>query len=258
MSVYEGEYADLYDLFYADKPYDEEVRFTDGLLREHSKGPSKRLLEVACGTGQHAVRFAARGWDVVGVDLSADMVRRAEGRKGSSTVEFFQQDMRELDVPVKGFDAVTCLFDSLGYCVSNEAIGETLTRVRRHLRPDGLFVTEFWHAPPMLRDFDPVRARQWETAEGSIVRISRTTLDVVTGTAKVVYDVYKLRQDGTYGAWHEEHLNRYFLVQEMALLLETAGFEPIKWLAGFDAASPVDDSTWHVVVLARAPGPKAG
>ena len=44
----------------------------------------------------------------------------------------------------------------------------------------------------------------------------------------------------------------------MALLLRNAGLEPIKWLAGFDAAAPVDDSTWHVVVLARAPGPKAG
>jgi SAM-dependent methyltransferase len=258
MSVYEGEYAELYDLFYAEKGYDQEVEFTDGLLRRHAKGPSRRLLEVACGTGQHAVRFAAHGWEVVGVDLSADMIRRARGRQGGASVEFMQGDMRELDVPAKGFDAVTCLFDSLGYCVTNAAIGEALSRMRRHLRPDGLFVMEFWHAPPMLRDFEPVRARQWETAEGSIVRISRTSLDVLAGTAQVEYSVFKLRPDGTYGSWHEVHLNRYFLVQEMALLLEAAGFEPLQWMAGFDAEKPVDDSTWHVVVLARASSGDAG
>ena len=258
MSVYAGEYADLYDLFYAEKPYDDEVEFTDRLLREHAHGPSQHLLEVACGTGQHAVRFATRGWDVVGVDLSGDMLRRARERKGGSAITFLEQDMRELDVPFKEFDAATCLFDSIGYAVTNDAIVGTLSRVRRHLRPDGLFVAEFWHAPAMLRDYEPVRVRRWETPHSSIVRISRTTLDVVAQLAQVEYSVYQLRQDGSYGSWNEVHQNRYFLIQEMDLLLHSSGFEPLQWLAGFQSEARVDDSTWHVVVLARVSGGDAG
>jgi SAM-dependent methyltransferase len=257
MSVYEGEYAGLYDLFYADKPYDAEVEFTDRLLRDHASGPSRRLLEVACGTGQHAVRFAKRGWEVVGVDLSEDMLRRARSRPGSDGIDFRQQDMRQLDVPFKGFDACTCLFDSLGYAVTNDAIHETLSRVRRHLRPEGLFVAEFWHAPPMLRDYEPTRAREWETPDAVVLRISRTTLDVVAQLARVKYSVYQLRRDGTYGSWTEEHENRYFFIPEMDLLLRMSGFEPLKWMAGFGDAE-VDESTWHVVVLARVAGGDVG
>jgi hypothetical protein len=67
----------------------------------------------------------------------------------------------------------------------------------------------------------------------------------------VEYSVHQLRQDGTHGSWNEVHENRYFLIQEMNLLLHSSGFEPLQWLAGFDAEAQVDGSTWHVVVLAR-------
>lgn len=254
MSVYAGEYAQLYDLFYADKPYDEEASFIDQLLREHATGPSHRLLDVACGTGQHSVRLAAHGWDVVGVDQSQDMLRVAEERSGESAVTFVQQDMRTLDLPFASFDAAVCLFDSIGYGATNDAIVATLSGIHRHLRPDGLFAFEFWHAPPMLNEHEPVRVRQWETGNGLVLRISETTLDVVAQLARVAYSVYQLRADGSYRYSSEVHENRYFLVQEMGLLLHLAGFEPLRWLAGFHGTAPIDRSTWHVVALARAVG----
>lgn len=252
MSVYAGEYAELYDLFYADKPYDEEVSFIDALLREHSTGPTKTLLDVACGTGQHSVGLASRGWEVVGVDQSADMLRAAENRRGDTAVSFVQQDMRALALPVTGFDAAVCLFDSIGYGVTNDAIVATLVGIRRHLRDDGLFAVEFWHAPPMLKDHEPVRVRQWDTGSGTVLRISRTTLDVVAQRARVDYSVYQLSSDGSYRHSSEVHENRYFLVEEMNLLLHVAGFEAIRWMAGFDGTAPIDSSTWHVLALARA------
>jgi SAM-dependent methyltransferase len=254
VSVYAGEFAELYDLFYADKPYDEEVAVLDEVLREHASGPSERLLDVGCGTGQHAARFAARGWDVVGVDQSADMLRAAEARSGDGQARFVQQDMRALDLPTADFDAAVCLFDSIGYGVTNEAIARTLSGIRRHVRRDGVFAVEFWHAPPMLCDHEPVRIRQWEAEGGQVLRISRTSLDVAAGLARVEYSVYQLRPGGSFRFTNEVHENRYFLVPEMDLLLRAAGFEPLRWLAGYSATAPIDASTWHVVGLARAAG----
>jgi ubiquinone/menaquinone biosynthesis C-methylase UbiE len=254
MTVYQGDFAAYYDLFYADKPYDREVEVADLLIREHLDGSARRLLDVACGTGQHAIRFAARGWQVVGVDGSADMLRRAR-EKSEGAVSFVEQDMRQLDLPEAPFDAAVCLFDSIGYGLTNQAIHATLSGIRRHLRDGGLLVLEFWHAAAMLRAHDAIRVREWETPGETVVRVSRTALDVPAQLAIVDYSVTVLSGDGQYRRWSEVHRNRYFLIQEMALILATAGFEPVRWMAGFDVSAPIDEATWHVVTLARSSTP---
>jgi ubiquinone/menaquinone biosynthesis C-methylase UbiE len=254
MTVYEREFAAYYDLFYADKPYDREVEVADRLIRENLEGPAGRLLDIACGTGQHAIRFAARGWTVVGVDSSADMLRRAR-EKSNGAVFFVEQDMRQLQLQEEPFDAAVCLFDSIGYGITNDAIVSTLSGIRRHLRQGGLLVLEFWHAAAMLRAHDELRVREWEAPDATVLRVSRTALDVEAQLARVEYSVTVMDRDGAYRRWSEVHRNRYFLVQEMALILQTAAFEPVRWLAGFDLSAPIDESTWHVVAVARSSMP---
>ena len=252
MSVYAGEYARLYDLFYGDKPYDDEATFVHRQLDEHADGGGRRLLDVACGTGQHAVRLAASGWDVTGVDQSDDMLAVARERGDGHTVAFVRQDMRALDLGGIRFDAATCLFDSIGYAVTNDAIASTLDGIRRHLRAGGLLMVEFWHAPPMLREHEPTRVREWREGDDTVLRLSRTQLDVPRQVASVSYSVYRLRPSGSFDTWTESHENRFFLVQEMAVLLDASGFDPLRWYAGYDVTAPIDASTWHVLALARA------
>ena len=95
MNTYEGLHARYYDIVYADKPYAQEARFIDALLRAAGPIPG-RLLDVACGTGRHAAAFGSLGWDVMGVDLSEDLLALA--RSNAPSANFVQQDMRELDL----------------------------------------------------------------------------------------------------------------------------------------------------------------
>jgi SAM-dependent methyltransferase len=252
MTAYRGRHAELYDIFYADKPYAEEAAVVHRLLQKHSANPTYHVLELACGTGSHALALEKLGYGVVATDNSEDMLERARRKAAlsSSTVDFRQQDMRALDLGAQ-FDAVICLFDSIGYVRTNEAVQQSLLGVYRHLRPGGLFVFEFWHAGAMLRSYDPLRIRRWPVPEGEVLRIAETNVNCAKQLCSVTYTIYELRQDGTYHCLNETQENRYFLVQEMAGWLSACGFTPIKWFDGFSESENIDQNTWHVLALAR-------
>ena len=253
MSSYVGPHAELYDVFYADKPYEEEAAFVHQCLERYSVRTTRRLLELACGTGTHALSLEKFGYEIISTDYSEDMLAcaRQKAAEVASSVDFRWQDMRSQDIPERPFDAVVCLFDSIGYVETNEAIMQILHGVHRHLHPDGLFMFEFWHAAAMLSGYLPVRVRRWSTPKGELVRISETELDYAKQLARVTYTIYELHNDGTYTSLKETQSNRYFLVQEMAGWLFSCGFRPLKWFAGFRPAENITEQTWHIVAVAR-------
>jgi len=255
MSSYAGRYAELYDTFYADKPYADEAAFVHSCLQKYSVGTTKRLLELACGTGSHALALEKFGYEIVATDYSNDMLARARHKaiQASSTVDFRWQDMRALDLPDLPFDAVICLFDSIGHVETNDALTQVFQGVHRHLRPTGLFIFEFWHAGAMLRSYEPVRIRRWFMPEGELLRISETTLECARQLCHVTYTVYEMRNDRTYSSFKETQVNRFFLLQEMAGWLSSKSFTPLKWFAGFTEDEDITEDTWHVVAISRRP-----
>jgi ubiquinone/menaquinone biosynthesis C-methylase UbiE len=253
LTSYSGRHAELYDLFYADKPYEAEAAFVARCLREYSVGPTTRLLEIACGTGTHALFLEKHGYQIVATDYSHDMLERAKQKTSasSSMVDFQHQDMTQLEVSGAPFDAAYCLFDAIGYVGTNEALEKVFRGVHKHLRKDGLFIFEFWHAAAMLCHYDPVRIRRWKQDDSLILRLSETTLDYAKQVSSVCYSIYELKNDGTYSSLTETQVNRYFLVQEMAAWLTATGFAPVKWFAGFTDSEAISDQTWHIVAIAR-------
>jgi SAM-dependent methyltransferase len=253
MTSYSGRHAELYDLFYADKPYAAEAAFVDQCLTNYSVGPVNRLLEIACGTGTHAFHLEKPERKIVATDYSEDMLGRARQKATAkhSNVEFQLQDMTQLAVSTEMFDAVTCLFDAIGYVQTNAALAKVFHGVHKHLRPGGLFIFEFWHAAAMLRHYDPVRVRRWKTDDSTVLRISETTLDAANQLSRVTYSIYELKNDGTYSTVTETQVNRYFLLQEMDQWLTSMRFTPVKWFAGFSDDVTITDETWHIVAVAR-------
>lgn len=252
-SFYIGRHAELYDLFYANKPYAEEAQFVHECIQRYIQGSAHRLLDLACGTGSHAFEFERFDYQVIATDYSTDMLKRArrKARVNGSQIEFLQQDMCKLNVPEQPFDVVTCLFDSIGYVVTNENILLVLKGIHSHLRSGGVFIFEFWHAPAMLKHYEPVRIKRWKLSDKEIMRISETELDYANQQARVTYTVYEFLAAGTYKAFSETQVNRYFLLQEMKGWLSAAGLQMIKAFAGFKNDENISDSTWHVVAVAR-------
>jgi SAM-dependent methyltransferase len=252
-SSYIGRHAELYDIFYADKPYAEEAAFVHGCLQKYGNPHPKRLLELACGTGTHSLLLEKKGYDIIAIDYSKDMLVQAQQKvkKSGSGVDFRQQDMLFLNIPERPFDAVICLFDSIGYVATNENLEQVLKGIREHLCPGGLFIFEFWHASAMIRSYEPLRIRRWQVPNGEILRISETHIDHQTQLCHVGYSIYELHKDGTYSHLQETQINRFFLLQEMAYFLTQANLTPLKWFAGFNDNEQISEMTWHVVGVAR-------
>jgi SAM-dependent methyltransferase len=253
MNSYGGRHAELYDIFYKDKPYAKEAAYVHSCLQKFGNRPTGSVLEVACGTGSHAIELEKLGYTITASDYSDSMleIARQKAARLSSHVEFYKQDMRSLDLQKGRFDAVICLFDSIGYVLTNEALRKTLQGIHHYLHTDGLFVFEFWNAGAMLRHCEPVRVRRWLTEKSEVVRISETTLDHSRQAAEVSYSIFELNNDGSYSRFKETQVVRYFLLQEMAAILNGNGFIPLKWFAGFTASEEITENTWHIVSVAR-------
>lgn len=108
-----------------------------------------RVLDLACGRGRHAKHFAAAGLAVTGADISEESI--AEARAAVPAAGFVVHDMRE---PIAGarFDAVACLFTSLGYFDALADDQRVFDAVHRMLVPGGRFVLDFMNTPLVLRD----------------------------------------------------------------------------------------------------------
>lgn len=250
--AYGPELARLYDEFYAAKRYSEEARFVSECFADAGIPPGGRVLDLACGTGGHALELAALGYEVVGVDVAEGMLREARKKACSRglAVEFLCQDLRQMYVGEGAYDAAICLFDSLGYLLTDADIAEALSRVHRSLKPGGVFVVEAWHGAAMLSAYDKVRVRRFGLPGGEIVRVSETEVDVESQAATVSYTVFRQAPDGRWDCFREEHRNRFFLRQDLARLLGGEGLIPYRWLAGY-ADGPITMETWHLVALCR-------
>jgi len=253
MTSYVGKHAGFYDFFYADKCYKSEAAFIHQCLQEFGKHTPNKILELACGTGSHVFEFEKFGYQIIATDYSEDMLKCAKhkGKLSSSSVIFQIQDMRDLNVLERPFDAVICLFDSIGYVVTNDALKKVLQNVHNHLAEDGLFIFEFWHAAAMLKLYDPVRIRKWKTSDSEIIRLSETTIDISRQVGSVKYTILDLKKNGEYYKIEETQENRFFLVQEMDMYLKQNNFEPLQYFAGFNNGEQITTETWHIVAVAR-------
>jgi SAM-dependent methyltransferase len=99
-------------------------------------GPSRRLLDVGCGTGEHARFLAAHGFEVVGVDASEEMIGKAREDEAPPGVAFVLGDLADLDALVEGtFGGAICLGNMLPHVTDDEHLGRGFAALRRRVLP---------------------------------------------------------------------------------------------------------------------------
>ncbi|WP_017721974.1 class I SAM-dependent DNA methyltransferase [Kamptonema formosum] len=255
MSVF-GNYARYYDLLYRDKDYAGEAHYVSKLLQAHAPA-AQSILELGCGTGAHAALLAEKGYEVCGVDMSAEMLERANKRlqalpaQQASKLQFHQGDIRTFRL-IRQFDAVISLFHVISYQTANEDLRAAFATAKTHLKPGGAFIFDCWYGPAVLSDPPAVRVKRLQDEEIAVTRIAEPVMYANDNLVDVNYQVFiKNLQDGTIDTIEETHRMRYLFKPELELLLSGAGFELMacgEWMTDKEPGF----NTWGVYFVGRA------
>ncbi len=213
--------ARFYDAIYSFKDYAAEADLVTRYIR--SLTPETRtLLDVACGTGLH-MEHLRRNFIVEGIDLDPDLLTIA--REGNLDGVFHEGDMRDFDLG-KTFDAVTCLFSSIGYMTDLDDLNRAVGTMARHLNPGGILVIEGWFTPDA---FDPHHVGAVFVDEPDL-KIARVNNAQVEGRLSKFTFHYVVGTPDEVSTFTEDHVLGLFTREEYEEALAAAGltvrFEP--------------------------------
>ncbi len=211
-------------------------------------GDPNRLIDLACGTGTHAIRLARTGVHVIGVDRSEAMVRqaRAKAREAGVPLDFVRADMRTFDVE-RPADAVTCLYASMNHLAAVRDLESVFARVRAHLRPGGVLVFDV----NTRAGFDALwRAPATDRAPGLVVN---RTYDVEDEIWTSMHLAIEYERNGSVHRASETLRARWFADDEIGSALDAAGLDMIE-VAAFNPFPEVDAAGIKQLWTASRPG----
>ncbi|PEZ83374.1 class I SAM-dependent methyltransferase [Bacillus sp. AFS017274] len=240
-------FAYVYDELMKDTPYEKWLMILTAKLEQYGIG-GRKVLDLACGTGEMTVELAQHGFEVTGVDLSDEMLLVANEKavKLGLSIPLFQQNMAELE-GLGHFDCVTIFCDSLNYLRDEEDIVKTFSRVHEHLKEGGLFLFDVHSIYKMEEIFrDNTFAVNGE--EVSYI------WDCFPGVEpySVEHDLsFFVRDDesGLYDRFDELHYQRTYPVEQYKKWLEQAGFTVSEILADLEDA-PLAAETERILFVA--------
>lgn len=212
-----SESAELYDLIYSSfKDYETEAAQIAAFI-ESRHVTARSVLDVGCGTGEHARILSERfGYGVDGLDIEPDFVRIAQQK--NPTGRFRQGDMTAFDIG-RRYDIVLCLFSSIGYVRTLAGVRETLLNFRRHLAEEGLILVEPWLTPA---GWKPGYVHM-TTVERDDLKVCRMSHSAVEGTiSKITFEYLIGRPDGI-SRTQEVHELGLFTIEQMVACFEDAG-----------------------------------
>jgi SAM-dependent methyltransferase len=210
--------AEYYDLLYSTfKDYAAETAAIAALLRRLNPA-CRTVLDVGCGTGEHARRLADEGFEVDGIDLSDAFVALARAKHPAG--RFVVADMVDFRLD-RRYDAVLCLFSSIGYVRTLDRVASAFRCFAEHLARGGVILVEPWFPPGVL---DTTRVFH-NDASGGGVRIERAAHNEIAGRISRLYFDYTITDAAGPRQFSEVHELGLFTTDEMLNAFRRAGLE---------------------------------
>lgn len=263
------DFASVYDTFMDETPYEEWADFIAGLIKKYGVSePGKEtadeseeekvltseknlVLDLGCGTGRFTELLSEKGYDMIGVDLSREMLNIAFERSqlSGSGILYLCQDMRELDL-YSTVGTVVSVCDSVNYLLEEKEITDTFKLVNNYLYPGGIFIFDFntvYKYEKVIGDVTIAENRDdcsfiWENYYHENEHINEYDLTIF------------VKEEGElYRKFTETHYQRGYTLKEMERFIKEAGLELLLALDADTHKKPVKTSE-RIYIIAREKG----
>lgn len=249
MDAYTG-FAAVYDMFMDNIPYEAWSGYLTELLREYGVKDGL-VLDLGCGTGTLTRLLADRGYDMIGVDISDEMLEIAMEKQADKPdgILYLQQDMREFEL-YGTVRAVVSICDSMNYLMEYEDLVQVFKLVNNYLDPGGVFIF----------DLNTVYKYREELGEQTIAEnredgsfIWENFFDEEELVNEYDLTIFIREEDGRYRKYEETHYQRAYPLAAVKQAIDEAGMEFVAAYDAFTKEPPREDSE-RVYVVARERG----
>lgn len=216
-------FAKYYDQIYLKRnDYKRESEVVQNIIRQFERKPSRTLLDVGCGTGEH-LKYLSRHFLCTGLDISEEMISTA--RKKVPNVKFEIANMIDFKLQDK-FDVITCLFSSIGYVQNFRNLARTLRNFYDQLTGDGLALVEPW---VFKKDFRK-RNVAIDTYEDEKIKLTRMATSKLRKSQWLVYFNYLIGINGEIKHTKEIHKMIAADYEDYVKAFNLAGYSEVKFL----------------------------
>ena len=240
--------APFYDAINADIDYKAWAEFIEKIFNKTMKTKPELVLDLGCGTGSMTLALANLGYDMTGIDYSAEMldIARERAEKAKKDVLWLQQDMTEFEL-YGTVDATVCCLDCINHLTDEDALSDCLNLVHNYLIPDGIFIFDV----NGKMKFEKIYAdNSYTMEEDGALCVWQNYYDSDERICDFYITLFKERADGLYQRYDEEQCERMYTLYELKDYLGKTGFDFIGGYSDFDF-TPGDDNNERLYIVAK-------
>lgn len=236
MSEQYSNLAAFYDILNDSVDYDEWFDFINKICEKNVFSPSS-VLDLACGTGQMALRFAKSGKETIAIDISAEMLTVARRMADAEKLDilFLNQDMAQFEL-YGTVDLIVCCLDSVNYLTSPADVATCFHNVHNYLEPGGYFIFDI-NSEYKFKNIYADNSYVFETE-----KLFCTWQNYYKNSTRICdfYLDFFVEQDGMYRRFSETQRERCYTLRQMLTYIKNAGLETVGVYSDFEM-SPVDE-----------------
>ncbi|SHH01442.1 class I SAM-dependent DNA methyltransferase [Tepidibacter thalassicus] len=218
-------FAFIYDKLMDDVDYNMWVNYIEDIIKKENV-IVKNILELACGTGNLTIPLAQKEYDIVGIDISEEMldIARKKSLEQGIDIVFLNQDMRELDFEVYNLDCVLCACDGFNYILEEDDLKNVFKSIYSLLKNNGIFIFDI---SSYFKISNILSGNTFGENREDIAYIWQNYFDEEENIVEM--DLAFFIRNGEYFERFEEiHYQRAYKNEEILDFLKNAGFEDVK------------------------------